>query len=146
MISNGYINKGCPACSLNTSSNKKINKLDASNWFNWRPERWGCLHMWWEVAIFDKDWLLNLLKNIYFFTFSKDRKDIKSLNQEVVGGAFGHFQCKRIRLRAMREAKATTSEFFLMRLVGVQGTPKMEISGQGSNLILRALFHDLKKT
>lgn len=80
-----------------------------------------------------------------YLIFSKDRKDIKSLNQEVVGGAFGLFQCNRIRLRAMREAKATTSEFFLVRLVEVRGTPKMDISGQGSNLILRELFNDLKK-
>ena len=62
-----------------------------------------------------------------------------------MGGAFGLFQFKRICLRAMREANATTSEFFLVRLVGLRGTPKIDISGQGSNLILRALFNDLKK-
>ena len=49
-----------------------------------------------------------------YLTFSKDRKDIKSLNQEVAGGAFGLFQCNRIRLQAMSKAKTITSEFFLL--------------------------------
>lgn len=51
--------------------------------------------------IFSKNWLLSLLGSI-----SKDKKDIKSLNQEVVGGTLGLFQCNRIGLRAMSEAKA----------------------------------------
>ena len=62
-----------------------------------------------------------------YLIFSKDRKDIKSLNQEVTGGAFGLFQCNSIRLRAMSKAKATTSEFFLVRLVGIRGTPKIAV-------------------
>ena len=60
-----------------------------------------------------------------YFIFSDDRNEIKSLSQEVVEGGLGLFQCRRIRLRAMSEAKATTSSSFLEKPAGVRGTPKM---------------------
>ena len=80
-----------------------------------------------------------------YFTFSSERNYIKSFSQDVVEGRFGLFHCYRIHLRAMSEAKAATSECFLVRLVGTRGTPKMAIKGQGSSVILRALPNILKK-
>ena len=80
-----------------------------------------------------------------YFTFSNDKKDIKSLSQDVEGGGLGLFHCNKIRLRAIREAKATTSELILVRLFGKGGTPKMAINGVCSNVILRALPIVLKK-
>ena len=80
-----------------------------------------------------------------YLIFSSDRKDIRSLNQDVGAGGLGLFHCSKIRLRAMSEAKAMTSKCDLVKLVGIGGTPKMAINRPGSNVILRALPNVSKK-
>ena len=59
---------------------------------------------------------------------------MRSFNQDVVDGGFSFFHCKRIRLRAMREAKATTSDWTLVRLAGIGDTPKIAIIGVGCSV------------
>ena len=45
----------------------------------------------------------------------------------------------------MREAKATTSDWTLVRLAGIGDTPKIAIIGEGCSVILRALLNISKK-
>ena len=81
---------------------------------------------------------------VAYFNFSSERNDIRSFNQEVVGGGVGHFQCNKMHLLAIREAKAITSAFCLV-IEDRRDTPKMATIGHGDKETCRALDMKSKK-
>lgn len=80
-----------------------------------------------------------------YFSFSRERNDIRSFNQEVLGGGVGHFQCSKMLLLAIREAKGITSACCLVRREEKTDTPKMATIGHGEREICKAPKRKLKK-
>ena len=81
---------------------------------------------------------------VEYYNFSGERNDIRTFNQEVVGGGVRHFQCNKLHLLAIREAKAIASAFCLV-IDDEWDTPKMATRGHGDKETCRALDMKSKK-
>ncbi len=73
-----------------------------------------------------------------YFSFSRERSDIRSFNQGVVGGGVGHFQSSKMHLLATREANVITSAYCFERGEENTDTPKMATIGHGGREICKA--------